>query len=261
MSVLVAKELSSVLGSRLTIGRINIGLLNRIIIDDLMLNDQSGKELLKVGRLSAKFEILPLFNGRISIGNVQLFSFNANLEKPTPQATSNFQFVLDAFASKDTVKKKSNLDLRINSLLIRRGRVSYDVLSAERTPGKFNPQHIRLSNILANISLKALQSDSINAAIKRMSVEEDHSGFELKKLSLKIVANNKKMWIDNFAIDLPNPWQWTLSVWNMTVWELSAISPMMSASLSTCCLRRLHCRIYLHLYQPSNLSGRRCNWK
>ena len=204
MSVLVAKELSSVLGSRLTIGRINIGLLNRIIIDDLMLNDQSGKELLKVGRLSAKFEILPLFNGRISIGNVQLFSFNANLEKPTPQATSNFQFVLDAFASKDTVKKKSNLDLRINSLLIRRGRVSYDVLSAERTPGKFNPQHIRLSNILANISLKALQSDSINAAIKRMSVEEDHSGFELKKLSLKIVANNKKMWIDNFAIDLPN---------------------------------------------------------
>ena len=204
MSVLVAKELSSVLGSRLTIGRINIGLLNRIIIDDLMLNDQSGKELLKVGRLSAKFEILPLFNGRISIGNVQLFSFNANLEKPTPQATSNFQFVLDAFASKDTVKKKSNLDLRINSLLIRRGRVSYDVLSAERTPGKFNPQHIRLSNILANISLKALQSDSINAAIKRMSIEEDHSGFELKKLSLKIVANNKKMWIENFAIDLPN---------------------------------------------------------
>ena len=204
MSVLVANELSSVLGSRLTVGRINIGLLNRIIIDDLMLNDQSGKELLKIGRLSAKFEILPLFNGRISIGNVQLFSFNANLERPTPQAKTNFQFILDAFASKDTVKKKSNLDLRINSLLIRRGRVSYDVLSAGKTPGKFNPQHIRLSNILANISLKALQSDSINAAIKRMSVEEEHSGFELKKLSLKIVANDQKMRIENFAIDLPN---------------------------------------------------------
>ena len=178
--------------------------MNRIIIDDLVLNDQSGKELLKIGRLSAKFEILPLFSGKISIGNVQLFSFNANLERPTPQASTNFQFVLDAFASKDTVKKKSNLDLRINSLLIRRGKVSYDVLSAESTPGKFNPQHIRLSNILANISLKALQNDSVNAAIKRMSVEEEHSGFELKKLSLKIIANNRKMRIENFAIDLPN---------------------------------------------------------
>ena len=97
MSVLVAKELSTVLGSELTVGRINIGLLNRIIIDDLVLNDQSGKELLKIGRLSAKFEILPLFSGKISIGNVQLFSFNANLERPTPQASTNFQFVLDAF--------------------------------------------------------------------------------------------------------------------------------------------------------------------
>lgn len=204
MSALVAKELSSILGSKLSIGRINIGLLNRIIIDDLLLDDQSGKELLKVSRLSAKFDIIPLFNGKISISNVQLFSFNANLEKETPDAKSNFQFVLDAFASKDSVKKKSNLDLRVNSLLIRRGRVSYDIRSEQETPGKFNPKHIRLSNILANISLKALQSDSINAAIKRMSIEEEHSGFELKKLSLKVVANDRKMRIENFAIDLPN---------------------------------------------------------
>ena len=54
----------------------------------------------------------------------------------------------------------------------------------KETPGKFNPQHLRLRNIIANISLKALQNDSINAAIKRLSIEE-HSGFELKKLSLK----------------------------------------------------------------------------
>lgn len=204
MSVLVAEELASVLGSKLTIGRIDMGLLNRIIIDDLLLNDQSGKEMLKVTRLSAKFDFLPLFNGKISISNVQLFGFNVNLEKQTPKAKPNFQFVLDAFASKDTVKKESNLDLRINSLLIRRGKVSYDVLSESETPGKFNPQHIRLRNIIANISLKALQSDSINAAIKRMSIEEEQSGFELKKLSLKIIANDKQMKIENFAIELPH---------------------------------------------------------
>lgn len=204
MSILVAEELTSVLGSNLTIGRVDIGLLNRIIIDDLLLNDQSGKEMLKVTRLSAKFDFIPLFSGKISISNVQLFGFNINLEKQTPESKPNFQFVIDAFASKDTIQKKSNLDLRINSLLIRRGKVSYDVLSEEETPGKFNPQHIRLRNIIANISLKALQSDSINAAIKRMSIEEEHSGFELKKLSLKIIGNNQKMRIENFAIDLPH---------------------------------------------------------
>ena len=162
--MLVANELTNVLGTQLTIGRINMGLLNRIIIDDLLLNDQSDKEMLKVSRLSAKFDILPLFKGKVSISNVQLFGFNINLEKKTPEDIPNFQFVLDAFASKDTIKKESNLDIRINSLLIRRGKMSYNVLSAEETPGKFNAQHIQLRNIIANISLKALQNDSVNAA-------------------------------------------------------------------------------------------------
>lgn len=204
MSVFVANELASILDSKISIGRINIGLLNRIIIDDLLLDDQSGKEMLKVTRLSAKFDILPLFSGKISISNIQLFGFNINLNKQTPKDKPNFQFVLDAFASKDTVQKKNNLDLRINSLLIRRGKVSYDVLSEKETPGKFNPQHLRLRNIIANISLKALQNDSINAAIKRLSIEEEHSGFELKKLSLKVIGNDQRMKIENFAIDLPN---------------------------------------------------------
>ena len=204
MSVFVANELASILDSKISIGRINIGLLNRIIIDDLLLDDQSGKEMLKVPRLSAKFDILPLFSGKISISNIQLFGFNINLSKQTPKDKPNFQFVLDAFASKDTVQKKNNLDLRINSLLIRRGKVSYDVLSEKETPGKFNPQHLRLRNIIANISLKALQNDSINAAIKRLSIEEEHSGFELKKLSLKVIGNDQRMKIENFAIDLPN---------------------------------------------------------
>ena len=134
ISVLVANELANVLGTQLTIGRINMGLLNRIIIDDLLLNDQSDKEMLKVSRLSAKFDILPLFKGKVSISNVQLFGFNINLENKTPEAIPNFQVVLDAFASKDTIKKESNLDIRINSLLIRRGKMSYNVLSAEETP-------------------------------------------------------------------------------------------------------------------------------
>lgn len=180
LSSIVAKELSSQLGSKMTIKKIDIGLLNRIIIEDLLLNDQSGKEMLKVARLSAKFDIIPLLKGKISISNVQLFGFNISLEKETPEAKPNFQFVLDAFAPKDSIKKESNLNLRINSVLIRRGKLSYNVLSAQDTPGKFNPQRIQLQNIIANISLKAIQNDSINAAIKRMSVEEANSGFELK---------------------------------------------------------------------------------
>ena len=204
MSLLVADELGKVLQSELVIGRIDIGLLNRIIVDDLLLEDRSGKDMLRVARLSAKFDILPLFEGKISISNVQLYGFDINLNKPTPGGEPNFRFVFDAFAPKDTLRRKSPLDLRINSILIRRGRVSYHVLSENYTPGKFNPNHIGLRNIIANISLKALQPDSINVAVKRMSVEEEHSGFALEKLNFKLVGNNRGARVEDFAIGLPH---------------------------------------------------------
>ena len=203
MSVFVAEELSDLLNTRVTIGRINIGLLNRIIIDDVLLDDQDEQEMLKVARLSAKFDIMPFFKGKISISSVQLFGFNINLQKKTPDSPPNFKFVLDAFASNDTVKKDNSLDLRINSILIRRGRMAYHVLSEEETPGKFNAKHIHLQNIIANISLKALSKDSINLGIKRLSLDEKVSGFSLKKMSLKLVANSRQTSIDNFAIELP----------------------------------------------------------
>lgn len=86
MSVFVAEELSEVLNTKVVIGRINMGLLNRIIIDDVLLDDQSGQEMLKVTRLSAKFDIMPFFKGKISISSVQLFGFNINLRKETPDS-------------------------------------------------------------------------------------------------------------------------------------------------------------------------------
>ena len=93
MSVFVAEELSDLLNTRVTIGRINIGLLNRIIIDDVLLDDQDEQEMLKVTRLSAKFDIMPFFKGKISIISVQLFGFNINLQKKTRDSPPDVKFV------------------------------------------------------------------------------------------------------------------------------------------------------------------------
>lgn len=203
LSVFVAKELKTMLNTEVSVGKIDIGLLNRIIVEDVLLQDQQGEDMLKIARLSAKFELLPLFKKKITISSVQLFGFNINLNRPTPEAVSNFQFVLDAFASKDTIKSKSNLDLRINSILIRRGRLVYDILSIPETPGKFNASHIGIKNLAATISLKALRSDSLNATIRRISFEEQ-CGFALDKFSMGVKANNNQLNISSFSLALLN---------------------------------------------------------
>ena len=48
-----------------------------------------------------------------------------------------------------------------------------------------------------------MSKDSINLGIKRLSLDEKVSGFSLKKMSLKLVANSRQTSIDNFAIELP----------------------------------------------------------
>lgn len=202
ISNFIANELSILFETEVSIGKVNLGLLNRIIIDDFLIDDRSGNEMLKVTRLSAKFDILPLLQNKISISNIQLFGFTVTLNKENPESEANYKFIIEALSSDKKLEEGSSIDLRINSLLIRRGRLFYDVLSASETPGKFNPQHIKLHNIIANISLKALQNDSINAFIKRLSMDEQ-SGLELKKLSLHVLGNNESMKIENFELDLP----------------------------------------------------------
>lgn len=203
LGTFISKELNKILKTEVCIGRVDVGLFNRIILEDVLLKDQQEAELMKVARLSAKFEILPLFEGRISISSVQLFGFNIHLMKETPDAIPNYQYVLDAFASKDTTDRPTLLDLRINSILIRRGRLSYDVNSEPVTHGKFNASHIHLENFAATLSLKALRNDTLNAAIRRFTFKEQ-SGFELKNISLKAVANNQFLDLNDLTIELPH---------------------------------------------------------
>ena len=204
MARAVGHELSGILGAELNIGRVQFGLPNRLIAEDIFLKDLSGAEVARVSKLSAKVDILSLFSGRISVGTAQLFGFRLRVERETPESLHNLQFVIDALSPSDSKQKDTSLDVRINSLLIRRGEVSYDVLSEPLTPDTFNISHLHLRNLAANISLKALRNDSLNASIRQMSFEEEHSGFKLNKLNFRMVGNARQAMVETFHIELPD---------------------------------------------------------
>lgn len=199
---IVTDELESILQTDVKVGNIDLGLLNRIIIQDVKIHDREGNQMLKAARFSAKFDIAPLFEGQIRIQSVQLFGTVINLGKKDANSEPNFKFLIDAFASNEP-KKKSAIDLRINSLLIRRGELNYDVTSEPETPGVFNASHVGISNLSANFSLKALHTDSLNVQIKRMSFMEK-SGFQFRRLQLKATANENKCVLRDLNLALPN---------------------------------------------------------
>lgn len=201
---IAVRELSHRLNVPVGIGSINIQPFNKLTINDLFLPDQAGDTLLYVNRIMAGFEWLPLRHKQLVITNAQLFGFDVHIRKDTPAARPNFQFVIDAFRSADTVKKELNIDLQIRSLLIRRGHLKYDLLSAPELNEKnrFDKNHVEIRNFLSTLSVKAFRKDSANIYLKRMSFEEK-SGFSVRKLSFRAIANREKGTLQHFSIRLP----------------------------------------------------------
>lgn len=198
----VADALCDKFGTKVKVGRVDLGFINRLILDDSYMQDKNGEQMLRVSRISVKINLLALANGQIEITSAQFFGLHANLYKATPEAKPNFQFVVDALASKDSTKQKTPLDLQINSLIIRNGEISYRVLSRPSRPGKFSADDINARNISAHIIINRMTDDSLNVKVKRIAFDE-RCGFKLKSLSLSAIACRTKTKIENFKLELP----------------------------------------------------------
>ncbi len=193
----VAESLSNDLGTEVSVGRVDIGLLNRLVIDDLYLADKEGKPLLKSDRTAVKLDIPSILRGRIGISNAQLFGCTVNLHRATPQSPLNCQFLIDAFSSDNG--DKSPVDIRVNSLIIRRGHVTYNVLSKERKR-VFDTNHLDVNDIDATLSMKTLTNDSVNLVVKRFNFVERNSGLRLRNLQAKVTGNRKGAMITDFNL-------------------------------------------------------------
>ncbi|MBQ2200542.1 MAG: hypothetical protein II415_09620, partial [Bacteroidaceae bacterium] len=199
----MANALSEKLGTEVTVGNVNLGFLNRLIIDDIYAEDLEGRPMLKVARTSASFNIISLLSGKIEISTAQLFGLTANLSKKHPDAPLNCQFVIDAFSSKEE-KESSPLYLNINSLIVRHANLNFDVESEEKTEGKFNPNHLSLKDIGFTSSIRTLTNDSVNIAVKRLDFKEANSGLELTEFKTSIAANKQSALIDSLHIATPH---------------------------------------------------------
>ena len=194
--------LKSLLGWDISVGRIRIGLWNRLIIDEINLKDRQDSLMLHASRLAAKLEVLPLLEGRISIANAQLFGTQAYLYQSSPEEKPNFQFIVDTFSSNDTTSTPINL--HIGSVLLRRVEVHWDrqwIPVKEAGNGDLN--HIFLKDIALTAHVRTIQEDSLNISVKRFSFNENN-GFVLKNLSFDLAAGGHGGKLKDFKVQLPN---------------------------------------------------------
>lgn len=177
------KELSEKLGVEVSISDIKIMPFNKITLENVSMKNND-EPILYVERLGAGISIFDLIrNGKIVVNYAEIIGMDASVSRETPDSPLNIQPIIDALSSKDENKPPTRFEFRVNTLVIRRSKISYDVLSEPQAPeGHFDKNHISINDLRADIHLPLIKNDDISVDIKRLAFEEK-SGLSL--ISLK----------------------------------------------------------------------------
>lgn len=196
------KLLAGVLHTEVSIGRVEIGLFNRVTLHDVVIRDQRGEQLLEAGLLSAKIEYMPLLHGEIVLRTVSMLDARVNLYKQRADTPPNFQFVLDAFRPEHGTEKHRRWGFHINSLILRRCGVSYQERFTARKPDGLDVAHLRVTDLGASISLRYIAEDSLNLRVRNLQVKEQ-CGLNVRAMSFRMAANLEQCEISRFELRLP----------------------------------------------------------
>ena len=198
-----SEALQHKLGTKVSLGNISLGLLNRIVVDEVTVEDQQRHKMFSCHRLSAKIDITSIFEGRIVISSAQIFGMKAVLSKADGKSPLNCQFVLDSLASKDTTSK-TPLNLQISSLVIRNSAVAYDRKDKARKHNTLDLNHIYVDRISGHIMLYSLTGDSLSLRMKKLALVERNSGLTVNNLSFIADAGKSSARIKGFSLQTPN---------------------------------------------------------
>ena len=197
------KALTEYLGTPVTIGKVSVEPFDRLTLNDVLVPDLEGDSMIVVGKLGAGVSLYDLIvNRKLVFNYAELVGLRGHITRPDKHSDTNLQFVIDRLKPKGD-KPPTPFDLEIRNVVIRKCDISYDVLNQPRRDGRFDPNHIHLSNIRADVSLPRLKNDDFDIQVKRMSMDE-RSGFSVKNFASHVTITQQQLDIKDIQLELPN---------------------------------------------------------
>ena len=179
------KALSEYLNTSVSIGSVSITPFNQVEVNDVLVNDQQGDSLLTIGKLGAGISLKDLIaDRRVVITYAELIGLDGHVTRPDKDSPTNMQFIIDAFKPKDD-KPPKPFDVQVKTVVVRQSALTYDVLDQPRLPGRFDPNHLAVNNLRADLTLPQLKNDDFDIRVKRLSFDEA-SGLALKRLAADV---------------------------------------------------------------------------
>ena len=197
------KALSEYLNTNVDIGSVSITPFNQLELNKVLVNDQQGDSLLTIGKLGVGISIRDLIvDSRIVITHGEIIGLDGHVTRPDKDSPTNMQFIIDAFKPKDD-KPSKPFDVQVKTVVVRKSSLTYDVLDQPAKPGLFDPNHLAVNNIRADLSLPQLKNNDFDIRVKRLSFDE-HSGLSLKHLSTNVHITDNALDAKDIKLQMPS---------------------------------------------------------
>ncbi|MCX6205830.1 MAG: translocation/assembly module TamB [Bacteroidetes bacterium] len=108
--------LSQKIGAKFYIGHIKTNFLSSLSLQDLLIEDRSHQQLLKIGQLDLQFKLLDIVQNKIVVNSIQVDTVQVFIKRSESDSNFNFDFIAKAFSNNDkqvVEKTKSNNNYQI----------------------------------------------------------------------------------------------------------------------------------------------------
>ena len=218
---LATAELSRALGTHAQVGGVEYRFPARLTIRDIYLEDQQGDTLVFVGEAFAHFSPLALREGEIRFSHVRLRDVVADVHQvPSDQGPGdkvwNYQFLVDAFASKEPEEKSPfNSLIAVKDVQLENVRLRYEDYSAYIADASADLHQLSSSRLDAEISHLAMR-------VSRGAQEGEQ--FTVEDLKAHVVLSDSLLQVPRLQARLPQS--------RLDISEIELVLPAKDAALS-----------------------------
>ncbi|PKP03714.1 MAG: hypothetical protein CVU14_01500 [Bacteroidetes bacterium HGW-Bacteroidetes-9] len=198
--------LSQELGTRIKIGGLDISWFMNILLEDVVVEDKAGRNIIKARQIKVDFGKLDRKNRFIGIYVLSLKQAEINLIKNKSDSLMNYDFLVDYFSGSDTTTTVKNESkpwrTGISGISLKECSFVYNNELKTFSERGVDYDHIGITDLNLDIRRLSLAGDSITARINELSFKEK-SGFVLDEFYTECTIKPEKISARNLHIKTP----------------------------------------------------------
>lgn len=203
LAQLATAYLSDELNAKITIEKLEIIFLDKIVIKGVKAVDQKGELLISTNEIFVTFDELKISKNTFIISQVLLADGSVWVYKTKKNGEFNFQFLVDYFSSDGPPTKGKPINLSVKAIKLQNFDLRYDDLQKEILPFGLDYDHLRLSKLNLNVEKLTLKDAVVAFSINNLSFKE-RCGFEANQFKANVNISARGIKLNKFTLKTAN---------------------------------------------------------